>query len=93
MKKILLNPTDMLVSLLDDYYTKDNSFTITEKADYSVGVIEAVGLDLDESLIGKIIYFHRDIGEKIDLKNIGKYILVTQSMKLLIRLDQNKNNY
>ena len=97
MQKILLNPTDMLVSRLSDYFTKTDKGTldtsITKDNKFNVGIIEYIGKELSQTWIGKIIYYHKDIGMEMDVKNIGKYDLITKEVRLLIRLDQDRNNY
>jgi hypothetical protein len=84
----------MLVYPLNNYYKKGEiDYKTQSNLNYEVGVIEHIGCDLDASILGKVIYYHINMAEKINLKNIGTYHLVSESMKLLIRFDQDKNNY
>lgn len=82
----------MLVSPIIDYYKKTGSFKPDSAIDYSVGTIKAIGSDLPKEIIGKVIYYHRNIATKIDLKKFGKFDLVTESLKLLIRMDETETN-
>lgn len=93
MDKVILNETDLLVSPLADYFTKNNAFTIASDKEFDVGVVEHVGGKIDDSWVGKIIYYHSKMATKITLKGIGVYELLPDHSKLLIRADQNKDNY
>ena len=94
--KIIINPTELLVEKLEDYYKKDNPFAVTEdgKASlYEVGVIVHSGKEIDKEWIGKVIYYEKDICTYLDLKNIGKYHLVPAEYRIMVRLDQTKEKY
>ena len=83
----------MLVSPIEDYYKKDDKFTINKDDKYIVGAIVCVGQRISKEFIGKIVYYHKNIALEINLKGIGRFDLVTESIRLLIREDQNKDNY
>lgn len=93
---IELNPEDMLVSNLPDYFKKNQkSFdtTIKDHQMFDVGIVEHVGEKLNKDIIGKVIYFHSNLSETINLKGIGVFEKVGDSLKILIRKDQDRNNY
>ena len=96
-KKIELNPEDMLVTPLPDYFKKKDKTkmdtSIEEHQAFDVGIVEHIGKDLDEERVGKVIYYHSKSSEKINLKGIGKFDRVANSLKILIRTDQDINNY
>jgi len=83
----------MLVKHLPDYYTKGKQFQENIKRDYEVGTIVAVGLEVSQDVIGKVIYYRQNLATHIQLKNIGNYDLVTPNLVLLIRADQDEKNY
>lgn len=95
MKKFELNPDDYLVERLDDYYkVKKGMDTNVSKEDlHAVGVIKHVGANIEDSLVGKIIYYHKNTANIVNCKGIGSYDLVPSHLKLMIRLDQTKENY
>ncbi len=93
MSKIILAPTDMLVERLEDYYKKDDQFVIDKDDKYIVGIITYAGVLMSKERIGKIVYYHKNIAMEINLKGIGRFDLVTESVRLLIREDQDKDNY
>lgn len=93
--EVELNPTDYLVEKVKDYYkVKEGIDTNVNKEDsHAVGIIVAGGEEVSEKVIGKIIYYHKNIATEVNAKGIGTFDLVTFHQKLLIRLDQTKNNY
>jgi hypothetical protein len=97
MNQIELNPTDLLVTPISDYFTKVRegilNTTITKDDTYSVGIIEHVGNKLDPMIIGHIIYYHKNIGIEVNLGNLGRYNLIQWETKLLVRMDQDRDNY
>lgn len=92
-ESLVLNSEDMLVSRIEDYFKKDDAFKLNKDQNYHVGIIEVVGSGLPKEWIGKIVYYHINIAPIIDVKKIGKFELVSNSIKLLIRMDQDINNY
>ena len=94
---IELNPTDMLVTPLTEYYkTKDQKAfdsNVHQEGREDVGVIEHVGPELPQERVGKIIYYKENTSTLIDLKDIGKYEVVNENYKILIRSDQSADNY
>lgn len=93
MIDIILNKTDLLVSPLEDYYSKNKSFATKDDKPCDVGIIEAVGSELPLETIGKVIYYHKNMATGVNLKGVGIFDLVPDHSKLLIRMDQDKNNY
>lgn len=95
MNDIILNPTDMLVIKIPEYYTKPDSkkinLTLEKDVTTTVGIIEYIGKDIPEEWLYKVIYYHSGIATTINVLNIGTFDLVPSSLKLLIRLDQPKN--
>lgn len=95
--KIILNPTDMLVKRLDDYYTKPDqdkiNLTLEKDQSVEVGIIVYVGSEILPTWIGKLVYYHKGVSTFIPLSGIGDFDLVTESLRLIVRLDQSKNNY
>lgn len=95
--KIILNPTDMLVDPLRDYYTKVQkgafNTSVNGEEKYHVGIIVHAGEKVQKEFIGKVIFYHKNIAMEVDFKSMGKFFVVTESLKVLIRTDQNKNNY
>jgi len=95
-KAIELNPKDMLVTHLPDYFAKRKSqfdTNIAEHQSFDVGIISHIGSDLDVGVIGKVIYFHSNLSETINLKGFGVYQRVSDAHKILIRRDQDINNH
>lgn len=93
---IVLNPTNMLVTKLRDYFSKekkDFDTSIQKESLFEVGVIEQGGSEIPKEWIGKIIYYHKNIADVLNIKKIGTFDLVDLSHKLIVRLDQNKTNY
>lgn len=93
MDGIVLNENDILVKPVEDYFKKTDDFTITENVNHSVGIIKHVGEKIDKSWVDKIIYYHKNIGTVINLKGIGRFDLIDNSVKLIVRMDQNSDNY
>jgi hypothetical protein len=90
---IKLNKEDMLVIPLTEYYTssKDSdklNLNMHKDETIDVGFIDHIGEDIPEEWLGKVIYYHKDVATKINLKGIGHYDLVPISLKLIVRLDQ-----
>ena len=92
-EKIVLRPDEMLVKKLEDYYKASNDFTDANSVQHAVGVIEHIGKNVDDTFLGKIIYYHLGIATEVNLKGIGLFDVVTENIMLLVRLDQTKNNY
>jgi len=94
MKEIVLNPTDMLVRPLPNYFTKESKFMVTDKAQtFNVGFIVHGGVEIPAEWIGKVVYYHSNMATEVNLKYIGAFELITSHTKLLIRLDQNEFDY
>ena len=97
LKQVELNLTDMLVTRIPDYFkikAKGQFDTqMAENDGFSVGIIEAVGDGLMDNRIGKIIYYHKDVSQLINVKGIGEYELVHDASKILIRMDQSSAYY
>lgn len=86
-----LNSRDMLVRFLPDYNkTKVDGFDSRTDRDveYWSGVIEAVGDGLDDQLVGCVVYFRKETSTVLEIPDFGKYHLVNDDHKLLVRLDQ-----
>jgi hypothetical protein len=94
---ILLEPMDMLVKDIPDYYKKADtsklnmSTAAVEKN--AVGSIQHVGEGLSKDLIGCLVYFHKNMADPVNVKGIGIFLLLTPNLKFLIRKDQSINNY
>lgn len=93
MIDVILNKTDLLVSPLEDYYSKNKSFATEKDKPCDVGIVEAVGYELPSDVVGKVIYYHSGMATGVNLKGVGIFDLVPDHSKLLIRMDQDKNNY
>lgn len=84
----------MLVSPLTDYFTKESKFMTPDKAQlFAVGIIKRGGEDIPLEWIGKVIYYHTAMGSEINIKGVGSYELIASHSKLLVRLDQDEDNY
>ena len=96
MEDIILNPEDMLVSPLEDYYTKTNidtiNLTLKKDVNIEVGIIEHIGSEIPKDWLGKVIYYHSDVATGVNIRDYGYYWIVPVHLKILVRLDQNKNN-
>lgn len=94
MQDIILNPTDMLVIRVPEYYTKpdDGKINLTLEKDViaTVGIIEHIGEKIPKEWLYKVIYYHSGVATTINVLGIGVFDLVPSSLKLLIRLDQPK---
>ncbi len=96
VSQIVINPKEYLVTRLKDYFAVPEgefSTRILETMPVHVGIIEKVGEDLPQDREGKIIYYKTDLSDKIEIKGIGKYELVADAYKYLVRMDQDKNNH
>lgn len=97
MQNIILQPTDMLVERIEDYFSKptDRKLDLTLPKDQSieVGIIRIIGKEIDLAWKDKIVYYHKGMATFVPLKGIGDFDLVTESLTLVVRLDQNKNKY
>lgn len=97
LESLVLNPTDMLVEKVSDYLTKTEkgklNTSVALDAKFDVGIIHKVGESLPKEWESKILYYHKSLGNQIDVKGIGNFELVNDSSKLMVRLDKNKNNY
>lgn len=92
---VLLNSNNMLVTEIDNYYgsaatgSKFNS-DMPESHVYKAGRIEHVSDDLPKEWVGAIVFYMVNVGKMINLKELGKYILVDYKLSYLIRLDEKK---
>lgn len=91
--KIVLNPKDLLVKPVEDYWTKQKAYATQSEKGFSVGTVEHVGKEIPTEWIGKIVYYHTGMGTKLDIKGIGVYELISEHTKLMVRMDQTKENY
>lgn len=93
MKDVILNPTDLLVEPVTDYFTKNSQFTINQNLVFDTGVIVHAGKDIDKEWVGKVVYYQKGMATVVVVKGYGKFDLFPEHSKLLVRLDQDKNNY
>lgn len=95
-EKVEIKATDMLITPLPDYFKKKESGKMnthmSQNDTFDVGIIEAVGSELDDKRIGKVIYYQSNLAKGINIKGIGVYDLLAEDYKLLIRHDQDINN-
>lgn len=94
-ENVELNPKEMLVKKLTDYYVKEDGFSVntSKHQPVEVGVIKHIGRGVDKERLGKVIYYMTNICESITLKGIGEFDRVKEDYKILIRHDQDENNY
>jgi hypothetical protein len=96
-KNIIIEPDDMLVKKIPDYYKKADESKLNmstarvEKND--VGSIQHVGENLSKELLGCLVYFHKDMADEVNVKGVGIFLLLTPNLKFLIRKDQSIDNY
>lgn len=99
MDQIVLNPDQFLVSELPNYFKKKDASKVSMDAaefnNFKVGIIKHVGKNYQQAgYVGKVIYFKEGMSTPlITVKGIGDFYLVPDNAKLLIRLDQDENNY
>jgi hypothetical protein len=98
MDEIVLQRNGILVKRIEDYFGRtktDSGFdsTITENLNMDVGVIVKLGSDLPIEWNGKIIYYTKGMGTKVVLKSMGRFELVSDDFRMIIRLDQDEKNY
>lgn len=98
LKDIVVNPKNMLITELDDYYGSASDGSkwnghIPENQLYQVGIIEKVGKDLPTEWEGHVVYYPSKIGKEVNLKGIGIYLDMQDALKILVRMDQDINNY
>ena len=97
IQSAILNDDDMLVTPIPDFFKvkKDESFTTAKaisEASCEVGIIENCGENLPYEWVGHIIYYHKNLSHTVEIEN-KNYNIVSNTHKLLIRLDLNRNNY
>jgi len=97
-KDVVLNPKEMLVTRVHDYFTKASvnrlNTSISSDSTFDVGIIDAIGEDIPKEWENKILCYHSKMGTEIEIKGIsGKFELVSLSAKLIVRLDQDRSNY
>jgi len=95
---IVLQPKNILVTQLDDYYGTASQGSnwnadIPENRKYQVGIVENVGNDLPKEWIGHVIFYTAGLGNEVNLKDLGSYLEIQDSLKILVRMDQTINNY
>ncbi len=94
---IILQPTDMLVKRIEDYFSKTDddkiNLTLPKDQNTEVGIIYFIGEKIDPQWMDKLVYYHKGVSTFIPLKGIGDFDLVTESLRLVVRLDQDKNKY
>lgn len=97
MNYIILQPTDMLVERIPDYFSKvdDDKIDLTLPKDQTVevGIIIFIGKEIDLAWKDKLVYYHKGPATFVPLKGVGDFDLVTESLRIIVRLDQDKNNY
>ena len=95
--KVGLPSKSMFVTPIGDYYKSAGvekfSSKISRQEVVDVGSVEFVGDELDPSLVGSLVYYHKGTSDSINLRGIGIYDLVTFSSVLVVRGDQSINNY
>ena len=93
----ILEPNDMLVKSIPDYYKKADSkklsmsTAVVEKN--AVGSIQHIGKDVPEEYLGCLVYYHKNMADEVNVKGIGVFELLTPNLKFLIRKDQSITNY
>ena len=75
----------LLIDPIDDYFSKQGDFMIHTDINYSVGSIVHVGKDWSSDVVGRVCYYHKNIGTMINLKEKGKYTLITKNTLLIIK--------
>lgn len=87
IKDVYLKPKDLLIEPMKDFHEKkEGEFNtkIKENIDYNVGKIVLGGAEIPTEVIGKTIYYMKNIGTNVDIPEIGKYELVNYEHTYLI---------
>ena len=97
-KKISIGKKKVMVTPITDYYgtNKNDSrinTNINENQTYDIGLVEAVGDPENAHWIGHIIFHTKGFGDKVNLLGIGRFTIIDTDLKILVRLDQDINNY
>ena len=84
LENVWIQDKSMLVENINDYYTKSGDFTIVKDVTYLVGKIIKVGNYWDKNRVGSIVYYYKDIGTNINIKNLGSFTLISDNTILTI---------
>lgn len=96
--KIYIPKTKIAVTPILDYYgTNQNNSKINtnikENQTFDIGVIEAVGDEQYNHLLGKVVFHTKGFGSTVNIPDLGKFKIVDMELVTMVLLDQDINNY
>lgn len=85
LKEFWIQNDSLLIDSIENYFSNQGDFMIPQDINYSVGKIVHVGKELDPELVGRICYYHKNIGSIVNLKEYGRYTVITENTLLIIK--------